>query len=433
MSERNTAEQPFPFAEENIIGTEYYGKHSHPYEVFKWLRANDPMRYFEPEGYAPFWAATTHDDIVEIEKRPNIFRSAPRTQILPNSMLEAAQKQAESMGADPNEPVFRSLVNMDPPDHKPFRQLVMPWFRPSILNPLEARLEEITKQIIDDMMGDGSVQECDFVQDVAVWGPLRLICEILGVPQEDEELLLKLTNEIFAGEDAEMNRSEGDTSGLMSTVMDLITYFTEITASRRANPTEDLCSYIANGKIDGEYLSDADLFGYYIIVVTAGHETTRTAMSGGLKALLDNPDQMQKLLEEPDLMKLGIEEMIRWTVPVTQFCRVAAEDYEINGKTIRQGDSVGLFYASACRDEKYFPDGDKFKVDRQPNKHLAFGTGPHLCLGTILARMEMRIFFSQLLPRIVSMEMIGDADYLQASFVHGIKHLPIRYQLRPAN
>ncbi len=421
-----------PFPEEEIIATEFYARNSHPYELFKWLRTNDPFRYFSPDGFAPFWAATTHDDIVEIEKQPTIFQSAPRTQILPDRMIAAAQKQAESLGHSGDEPIFRSLVNMDPPDHKPFRQLVMPWFRPSILNRLESRLVEITREIIDGMMGDGGVQECDFVQDVAVWGPLRLICEILGVPREDEALLLRLTNEIFAGEDAEMSRTPEDASGLMNTIMDLITYFTDITASRRRKPTEDLCSYIANGRIDGEYLSDADLFGYYIIVVTAGHETTRTAMSGGLKALLDYPDQMDKLLRNPDLVKLGTEEMIRWTVPVTQFCRVAAEDYRIRDKTVKAGDSIGLFYASACRDEKYFPDGDEFRVDRQPNKHLAFGTGPHLCLGTVLARMEMRIFFSELLPRIRNIELCGDPEYLQASFVHGIKHLPIRYQLQPA-
>jgi len=421
-----------PFAEEDIIATTYYGKNSHPVEMFKWLRANDPLRYFQPEGFDPFWAATTHQDITEIEKLPHIFQSGPRTQILPNSVLESAQKQAESMGLKSDEPIFRSLVNMDPPDHKPYRQLVMPWFKPSNLNRLEDRLEEITRQILDDMMGDGGIQERDFVQDIAVWHPLRMICEILGVPQKDEGLLLKLTNEIFAGEDPEMNRLGNDSSGLMSTIMDLIGYFTQVTADRRSNPTEDLCSYIANGKINGEYLPDADLFGYYIIVVTAGHETTRTAMSGGLAALLQHRDQMEKLTSNPDLIKLGVEEMIRWTVPVVQFCRVATEDYRIRDKTIKAGDSVGLFYAAACRDEAIFPDGDKFRVDRQPNKHLAFGTGPHLCLGTILARMEMRVFFRQLLPRIVEMEIVAEPEYLQASFVHGIKHLPIRYRLRPA-
>ncbi|MBL4681483.1 MAG: cytochrome P450 [Pseudomonadales bacterium] len=421
-----------PFSEDDIIATKYYGRHGHPYELFSWLRKNDPLRYFEPKGFAPFWAATTHADISEIEKLPNIFLSAPRTQILPDSLLKAAQQQAESLGQKSDKPIFRSLVNMDQPDHKPFRQLVMPWFRPVNLAKLEEQLEAITKNIIDEMMGDGSVQECDFVQDIAVWGPLRMICNILGIPQKDEALLLKLTNEIFAGEDEEMIRTEGDSSGLMATIMDLVTYFMKVTADRRENPSEDLCSYIANGKIDGEYLSDADLLGYYIIVITAGHETTRTAMSGGLKALLDNPAEMKKLTDDPSLMKLGTEEMIRWTTPVSQFCRVAAEDYQIRGKTIKAGDSVGLFYASACRDEAIFSDGDEFRVDRQPNKHLAFGTGPHLCLGTVLARMEMRVFFKQLLPRIEEMELVGDAEYLQASFVHGIKHLPIRYKLRPA-
>ena len=422
-----------PFSEDDIISTEYYGRYSHPHELFKWLRENDPLRYFEPTGFAPFWAATTHADITEIEKLPNIFLSATRTQILPSSLLEAVQKQAASLGQKSDKPLFRSLVSMDPPEHKAFRQLVMPWFRPVNLAKLETRLEEITKNILDEMMGDGSMQECDFVQDVAVRGPLRMICEILGIPQKDEEMLLKLTNEIFAGEDEEMNRVKGDTSGLITTIMELVTYFMKVTEDRRKNPREDLCSYIANGKIDGEYLSDADLLGYYIIIITAGHETTRTAISGGLKALLDHPDEMKKLTEDPSLMKLGTEEMIRWTTPVTQFCRVATEDYQIRDTTIKAGDSVGLFYASAGRDEAIFSDGDEFRVDRQPNKHLAFGTGPHLCLGTVLARMEMRIFYKQLLPRIEHMQIIGEADYLQASFVHGIKHLPIRYTLRPAS
>jgi len=166
----------FPFPEEDIISTAYYGEHSHPHEIFKWLRKNDPLRHFSPAGFDPFWAATTHADITEIEKLPNIFQSATRTQILPTQLLESASKQAESMGLKADEPIFRSLVNMDPPDHKPYRQLVMPWFKPSNLNRLEDRLEEITRSILDEMMGDGEVRECDFVQDVAVWHPLRMIC-----------------------------------------------------------------------------------------------------------------------------------------------------------------------------------------------------------------------------------------------------------------
>jgi len=189
---------------------------------------------------------------------------------------------------------------------------------------------------------------------------------------------------------------------------------------------------IANGKIDGEYMPYRELVSYYTIVATAGHETTRTAMAGGLLALLENPNQMDLLREgSTDILKLAVEEMIRWSTPVTQFCRTATQDVKLRGKDIKAGDNLGLFYASANRDEDVFDQPETFRVGRRPNKHLAFGLGPHMCLGNILARMELRIFFEQLIPRIDEMEIIGDPDYLQASFVHGLKHLPIRYRLRP--
>jgi cytochrome P450 len=420
-----------PFAEEQIIATDYYGRHSHPHDLFAWLRANDPLRWFEPKGFLPFWAATKHADILEIERQPEIFSSEPRTEILPTTLIEAAQSRSQEVGT--GERMFRSLVDMDPPDHTRYRELVQPWFTPTNLKRLEARVEEITREVIDDMMGDGSVRELDFVQEVAVWHPLRMICELLGVPRSDEGLILKLTNEIFAGEDPEMNRA-GDSSSLMTTIMDLVQYFTKVTQDRRENPAEDLSSYIANGTIDGEYLPAPDLFGYYIIVATAGHETTRTAMSGGLLALLTHADEMAKLrADTPGRVKLAVEEMIRWSTPVAQFCRVAKEDYVLRGQTIREGDSVGLFYASANRDEEVFEDPQSFKVDRMPNRHLAFGSGPHQCLGNLLARMELRIMYTQLLPRVESIELAGDPEFLQASFVHGVKHLPIRFKLAPAS
>lgn len=416
-----------PFPQERIIATADYGGHSHPHELFAWLRQNDPLRWFEPDGFRPFWAATKHADILEIERRPEIFSSEPRTQILPNALIEAAQQRSQEVGT--GERMFRSLVDMDPPDHSRYRALVQPWFTPSNLKRLEERVEQITREVLDEMMGDGGVRELDFVQDVAVYHPLRMICELLGVPQADEGLILRLTNEIFAGEDPEMNRA-GDSSSLMSTIMDLVQYFTKVTEDRRSQPTEDLSSYIANGRVDGDYLPQPDLFGYYIIVATAGHETTRTAMSGGLLALLTHREQMEKLSGNVDAaVKLAVEEMIRWSTPVAQFCRVAKEDYPLRGETIREGESVGLFYASANRDEEVDPQ--QFRVDRMPNRHLAFGSGPHQCLGNLLARMELRIMYSQLLPRIEEMELAGDPEFLQASFVHGVKHLPIRFKLRP--
>lgn len=419
-----------PFPQERIIATGDYARDSHPHELFAWLRQNDPLRWFEPEGFQPFWAASKHADLLEIERQPEIFSSEPRTEILPDSLIQGAQRRSEEIGT--GERMFRSLVDMDPPDHTQYRALVQPWFTPSNLKRLEQRVEEITREVLDEMMGDGGVRELDFVQDVAVWHPLRMICELLGVPQSDEGLILKLTNEIFAGEDPEMNRA-GDSSSLMTTIMDLVKYFTRVTEERRAKPAEDLSSYIANGRVDGEYLPPQDLFGYYIIVATAGHETTRTAMSGGLLALLTHDEQLRKLSANVGkLVKLAVEEMIRWSTPVAQFCRVATRDYALRGQTIREGDSVGLFYASANRDEEVFDEPQQFKVDRMPNRHLAFGSGPHQCLGNLLARMELRIMYNQLLPRIEEIELAGDPQFLQASFVHGVKHLPIRFRLRPA-
>ena len=316
---------------------------------------------------------------------------------------------------------------------KPVKLAVLqPWFKPSNIKRLEDRLAEITDEILDEMMGDGSERELDFVQDVSVWPPLKLITELLGVPPEDEWRILKLTNELFSGDDPEMRRVGEDPLSIFETVKDLYNYFTRLTDEKRAKPTEDLASYIANGKIEGEYLPYKELISYYIIIATAGHETTRTAISGGLHALLSNPEQMAKLkanIDDEDLIKLTVEEMIRWTTPVTQFSRTATRDYELRGKQIRQGDTLGLFYASANHDEAIFEHPEQFIIDRQPNRHLAFGTGPHICLGIILARLEMRIFFRKFIPRITSMEITQAPEHLRASFVHGLKHLPIRFQL----
>jgi hypothetical protein len=442
--------QAYEFIDDDVIAPEVYGRGGHPHDAFTWLRANDPLRYVDPDAFSPFWAVTKHADIVEIEKQPEIFLSEPRPILVQDAQnpqvqqevamqiferLKDSPKLLEVLATIDQGGLIRSLVQMDPPDHTKYRALVQPWFKPSNIKRLEDSLTRIIGTILDEMMGDGSVRELDFVQDIAVWPPLKLITELLGIPEEDEWRILKLTNELFAGDDPEMKRAGEDPLSIIDTIRDLYDYFTQITDDRRANPTEDLSSYIANGKIDGEYLPYKELISYYTIVATAGHETTRTAISGGLYALLQNPDQMKLLtdnIDNEDLVKLAVEEMIRWTTPVTQFSRTATRDYELRGQQIKQGDCLGLFYASANRDEEIFGDPFNFRVDRQPNRHLAFGTGPHICLGILLARLEMRIFFKQFLPRIESMELISnDPDYLQASFVHGLKRLPIRFKLRP--
>lgn len=439
--------EAYEFQDKDVIAPEVYAETGHPQMAFSWLRKNDPLRKVQPEGYRPFWVVTRHADIVEIEKQPDAFANEPypilmreatgtemREELIGEifSRLQDSPKLLEVLATSTESGLIRSLVQMDPPDHTAYRELVQPWFKPTNIKQLGDRLEVIIKDILDAMMGDGSVQEVDFVQDIAVFPPLRLITELLGVPIEDEWRILKLTNELFAGEDPEMQRLADDPLSIFDTIKDIYQYFSDLTNQRRENPKEDLASYIANGKINGEYLPYKELISYYTIVATAGHDTTRNAISGGLHALLTHPDQLalfKERVHDEEAVKLAVEEMIRWTTPVAQFARTAQRDYELRGKQIQKGDIVGLMYASASFDEDIFDNPFDFDITRKPNRHLAFGTGPHQCLGLILARLEMRIFFEQLIPRIAEMEIVSEPERLRASFVHGLKHMNIRYRL----
>lgn len=437
----------YTFNDDDVILPSVYRATGHPHQAFAWLRANDPLRLVSPVGYRPFWAVTKHQDVIDIEKQPELFANAPRPILMAEASapemrqeimaeifkrLQDAPRLMEVLMTAGEGGLIRSLVQMDPPDHTSYRALVQPWFKPTNIKRLEDHLTRIVHQILDDMMGDGSERELDFVQDVAVWPPLKLIAHLLGVPEEDEWRILKLTNELFAGDDPEMRRMADDPLSIFDTIKDIYEYFDQITTDRRAKPTEDLASYIANGKINGEYMPFKELISYYTIVATAGHDTTRNAIAGGLHALITNPAQMQYLKDnagDEEVIKLAVEEMLRWTTPVAQFARTAMEDCTVRGKTIKKGETLGLFYASASFDEDLFDRPFEFNVARKPNRHLAFGTGPHQCLGLILARMEMRIFFQQLIPRIAQMDLADEPERLQASFVHGFKHMKIRFRL----
>jgi cytochrome P450 len=440
----------YKFQDADVIAPEVYVEKGHPHEAFAWLRKNDPLRKVSPEGYQPFWVVTKHADIIDIEKQASQFTNQPRPILMREAAtpemreeviveifkrLEDAPKLMEVMASAGESGLIRSLVQMDAPDHLEYRALVQPWFKPTNIKALEDRLTDIIKDILDEMMGDGSEQETDFAQTFAVYPPLRLITELLGVPIEDEGVILRLTNEIFAGDDPEMRRMADDPLSIFDTIKEIYEYFSALTDRLRENPGEDLASYIANGKINGEYLPYKELISYYTIVATAGHDTTRNAITGGLHALITHPEQLARFKEIADdetAAKLAVEEIIRWSTPVAQFSRTAQSDCEIRGQQIKKGDCLGLMYASANFDEEKFENPFDFDIERKPNHHLAFGTGPHQCLGLLLARLEMRIFFQQLIPRIESIELVGEPDRLQASFVHGLKHLNIRYKLKPA-
>jgi len=322
---------------------------------------------------------------------------------------------------------LRTLIHMDDPLHRDIRKIGADWFRPKAMRALKTRVDELTRIYVDQMVANGP--ECDFVTEIAVNFPLYVILSLLGLPESDFGRMLKLTQEMFGGDDDELTRGKSPQE-LHEVITDFFRYFTALTAERRAHPTEDLASAIANAKLDGDYLDDIDCLSYYVIVASAGHDTTSAAISGGLLALIENQDQLARLKAQPELMATAVEEMIRWTTPVKEFMRTATADTEVRGVPIKEGESVLLSYVSANRDEDVFDEPFRFDVGRDPNKHLSFGYDVHFCLGAALARMEMNSLFTELLPRLDSIELAGEPELSATTFVGGLKHLPVRYSLR---
>jgi hypothetical protein len=380
------------------------------------LRANAPVSWVDVPDYRPFWAITKHADVMDIERANNLFTNSPRPVL---TTVEGDEQQA-AIGVS-------TLIHMDDPQHRAMRAIGGDWFRPKAMRALKVRIDQLAKRFVDQMLAAGP--ECDFVQEVAVNYPLYVIMSMLGLPESDFPRMLKYTQELFGSEDAELQR--GTTrEEQMGVLLEMFQYLNELTASRRENPTEDLASAIANATIDGEPLSDIDTVSYYLIIATAGHDTTSATIAGGLHALIENPDQRERLRANMDLMSLATEEMVRWVTPVKEFMRTAREDTEVRGVPITAGESVLLSYVSSNRDEDVFDDPFRFDVGREPNKHNAFGYGVHFCLGAALARMEVNSFFSELVPRLESIELTGDPARIATIFVGGLKHLPIRYSLR---
>lgn len=383
------------------------------------LRREHPVIRVESDIYRPFWAITRHADVLEIERDNEHFLNAPRPLLAPAAV--------EALAEAGNGPMLRTLIHMDDPVHKAFRAIGSSWFLPGRIRALEDRVRELAVRSIDHLaeLGGG----CDFVQEVAVGFPLHVILSILGLPEEDFPRMLQLTKELFGGDDDELSRSR-DPEEQMAVLLDFFAYFMALTADRRANPTDDLASVIANASIDGELINDFDAASYYVIIATAGHDTTSSSIAGGLEALLRHPDQLARLRDDPSLGTTAVEEMIRWVTPVKEFMRTATEDRIVGGETIATGDSVYLAYLSANRDENVFDDPFRFDVARKDNKHLAFGAGVHFCLGAHLARLELRIFFEELLARVDQLELSGEPSRSATVFVGGLKHLPVSYRMR---
>ena len=302
------------------------------------LRANNPVAWVDNPPYRPFWAITKHADIMAIERANDLFLSEPRPLLATAEADDFAKAQLEAgMG-------LRTLIHMDDPHHRKVRAIGADWFRPKAMRDLKVHVDELAKRYVDRMRDVGP--ECDFVTEIAVNFPLYVIMSLLGLPEEDFPRMHKLTQEMFGGDDEEYNKRGNSPEEQLAILLDFFTYFSQLTASRREHPTEDLASAIANGRIDGEPLSDVDTASYYVIVASAGHDTTKDAISGGLLALIENPGELERLRQNMDLMPTAVEEMIRWTTPVKEFMRTAAEDTTVRGVPIAKGESVYLAYVS---------------------------------------------------------------------------------------
>lgn len=415
---------------QTIVDPKAYANGRKVDDAFAWLRREAPLDVAQPEGFDPFWVVTRHADILEIERQNDLFHNGDRPTTLTN--IDGERKVREMMGGSPH--LIRSLVQMDNPDHFAYRRLTQGWFLPQNLRKLEDRIRQIARGFIDHMAAMGG--RCDFARDVAFLYPLHVIMEVMGVPEADEPRMLKLTQELFGSADPDLNRQGAELSdtntalaAIQAVVADFMAYFNAITEDRRANPRDDLCSVIANGQINGAPLGALEAIGYYIIAATAGHDTTSNTTAGALWALAENPDQFAALKADSSLIPSFIEESIRWVTPVKHFMRSATADAEVAGRKIAKGDWLMLSYPSGNRDEAVFDDPFRFDIARTPNKHVAFGYGAHVCLGQHLGRMEMRVLWEELLPRLESVELDGEPKLSEANFVCGPKTVPIRYRM----
>ena len=376
------------------------------------LRREEPVCRIEAPDFDPFYAVTKHADVVEVERQPERFLNTA------NSILAPLSRR----GPDT---LLKTLINVDGDEHRAYRGVTNEWFKPAnIRRAFEPRIRSLARKYVDRMAELGGA--CDFALDIARFYPLQVIMSILGVPEADEPLMLDLTQKIFGADDPDFGVGK-EQGAMRAVVAEMIQYFAALTGERVAAPGEDLATVIANSEV----LDPFGKIGYYAIVATAGHDTTSSTLAGGFEALIRNPEQLALLQREPERIDDAVEEMIRWITPVRHFLRHAQEDYVLRGVQIHKGDVLLMSYLSANRDEDVFADPLRFDVTRaNASEHLAFGTGVHFCLGALLARMELRHFFRELLPRLESVELTGPTSYTAAIFVGAPKRVPIRYRIR---
>jgi cholest-4-en-3-one 26-monooxygenase len=384
--------------------------HGVPHDWFASLRRDAPVFWHEEEDGPGFWCVTGYDDVVTVNRDNQLFSSS-RGAVFMWDLPESALEQQRLM-----------MLNMDPPMHTRYRRLVNKGFTPRMVSELETKARERARAILDKVTPRG---ECDFVVDVAAELPLQVIADVLGVPQEDRHKMFDWSNRMVGSDDPEYGVTEEEAQ-LAS--MELFAYANKLAEEKRGEAGQDLISILSDAEVDGEQLTQLEIDLFFMLLTVAGNETTRNQVSHGLLALLEHPDQLERLRANRELLPGAVEEMLRWASPVMHFRRTATEDLILGGQAIAAGDKIVIWYVSANRDEKVFDDPMRFDIERSPNEHVAFGGGgPHFCLGANLARMEIRVLFDELLDRWSHLELAGEPTRLRSNFINGIKHIPLRF------
>ncbi len=389
-----------------------------PHEWFTYLRNNAPVyRHPEPKGPG-FWVVTKYADVYAVGRDAATFSSdQDRGGVIG---LEEQEMEVDFGEA-------KIMLMMDPPEHTRQRKLVNKGFTPKHINALEEHIRELTARILEEAIAKG---ECDFVVDIAAELPLQVIAELIGVPHEDRHKIFDWSNRMVGSEDPEYAVSLDEANNAR---FEMFMYAQQLADARRADPRDDILTTLLDAEVDGDKLSEMEFNLFFMLLSVAGNETTRNAISHGLNAFLENPGEYEKLVQDPAGVITGAtEEILRWASPVMYFKRNVTQDTELHGNEFREGDKVSIWYVSANRDEEVFADPFRFDVERSPNDHLAFGGGgPHFCLGSSLARMEIRVLFEELANRVPVLRPLGQPDRLRSNFIGGIKHLPVDLTATP--
>jgi cytochrome P450 len=408
------------------------------FAAYRWLRENAPLAKVHVEGYDPLWLVAKHADIMEIEKQPAVFPSGGGTK--PGSHNPILQNQAGDAftmsltGGSLR--ILETVTYLDPPEHTMVRNIAAEWFRPASLKKWEDRIRELAREAIAARLHPGT-NDLDIVGDFALSFPLHVIMTLFGVPAGDEPRMMALTQEFFGTADPEAQRAdvtplspEAAAQQWSAAIRDFYAYFDALVEARRAEPRDDLASIVANARRpDGELYPKEVAYGWFIAIATAGHDTTSSTLAGILEALAQHPGQFARVKADPSLIPGLVDEGLRWVSPVKHFVRQASQDYLLRGQQIAEGDRLMLLYQSANRDADVFEAPGEFRLDRKPNRQIAFGYGPHMCIGQHLAKQELRVMLEELLPRLVSLEITGGRKVVQTNFVGGLRRLPMRVEL----